>query len=94
MISHVRGPLLHTWSLLAAATVFSGWLGSQNAGVVQPRINVPIALVVLLIAIAKCRLVIRNYMEVRLAPSWLQRTCDAWLLLNLILVSSLYWFNL
>jgi len=35
---------------------------------------------VLLIALIKTRFVIRNYMEVRFAPFWLQRTCDAWLL--------------
>ena len=93
-MSYVRGPLLHTWSLLAAATVFSGWLGSRSAGSLHAGTNVLIALVVLLIAIAKCRVVMRSYMEVRFAPAWLQRTCDAWLLLNLAMVSSLYWFNL
>jgi hypothetical protein len=69
MTAYLRGPLLHTWLLLSAATVLSWGLGLESA-------------VIMLVAIIKCRFVIRTYMEVRLAPAWLQRTCDAWLILN------------
>jgi len=79
--------LVYTWLLLAAATVFSWWLGSTSY-------NVLTTVFILLIAIVKCRLVIRNYMEVRFAPSWLQLTCDAWLVLNFGMISSFYWFVL
>jgi hypothetical protein len=78
----IRHPLIHTWLLLAIATLFSCWLGSGKSHVLT-------TLAILLLAIIKCRLVIRNYMEVRFAPRWLQLTCDAWLLLNFAMLSAL-----
>ena len=47
---------------------------------------------IFIVAMIKCRLVIRHYMEVRFARSWLKWTCDVWLLLNLGMVFSFYWF--
>jgi hypothetical protein len=79
---YIRHPLIHTWLLLAIATVFSCWLGSGKSHALT-------TLAILLIAIIKCRLVIRNYMEVRFAPRWLQATCDAWLVLNFAMLSAL-----
>lgn len=49
---------------------------------------------VLLIALIKTRFVIRNYMEVRFAPAWLQLTCDAWLLCLFGLIACFYWVSL
>jgi hypothetical protein len=79
MARYVRGPLAYTWLALSFATLMSWLLGAK------------LPLLVLAIAIIKCRIVIRSYMEVRLAPSWLQRTCDAWLALNFAMGSSYYW---
>lgn len=79
MRGYFRRPLAYIWIVLAAATLMSWWLG------------VKIPLLVLAIAIIKCRVVMRSYMEVRLAPSWLQRTCDAWLALNFAMGSGYYW---
>ena len=79
--------LIYTWSFLALATLASWWLGHGASE--QGHALVP--LVVLIIAVIKCRVVIRNYMEVKRAPAWLQLSCDGWLLLNLAMASSLYW---
>ena len=79
MRGYFRGPLAYIWIVLAVATLMSWWLGAK------------IPLLVLAIAIIKCRVVMRSYMEVRLAPSWLQRTCDAWLALNFAMGSGYYW---
>jgi hypothetical protein len=85
---YIRHPLIYTWLLLATATLFSCWLGSGNT-LGSPKAQVLTTLAILLIAIIKCRLVIRNYMEVRFAPRWLQLTCDAWLVLNFAMLSAL-----
>jgi hypothetical protein len=94
MTPYVRGPLFYTWLFLVTATVFSWWLGSANGAEPHRPANVLVTLSILLIAIIKCRFVIRNYMEVRFAPSWLQWTCDAWLIFNFGMVSSFYWLVL
>ncbi|MET0282828.1 MAG: cytochrome C oxidase subunit IV family protein [Polyangiales bacterium] len=83
MTAYFRGPLFYTWLFLVSATLASALLGLEGkAGV---------ALIVLLIALVKCRVVIRTYMEVHAAPRWLRRSCDAWLLGNALMLSSPYW---
>ena len=90
MAGYFRGRLAYTWLFLSVVTLVSAWLGAQSDRA-QPRVHALLALLVLLIAVVKCRVVMRSFMEVRLAPSWLQRTCDAWLLLNLGMTSAFYW---
>jgi hypothetical protein len=46
--------------------------------------------IVLAIALVKCRLVIRTFMEVRTAPTWLRRSTDLWLILFWGAVLALY----
>jgi cytochrome c oxidase subunit IV len=87
MTNAVGKPLIYTWLFLAVATIASWWLG--HGAHEQLRALVPVA--VLTIAVVKCRVVIRTYMDVKRAPSWLQLSCDAWLILNLAMASSLYW---
>ncbi len=86
MRAYFKGPLFYTWLFLVAATVLSAVLGleGEQGGAV-------VALFVLLIALVKCRLVMRTYMEVRDAPRWLQRSCDGWLAFNALMLSSYYW---
>jgi hypothetical protein len=89
MRTYANHPLT-LWLVLVLATVVSWWLGSNDAnGSHQPAILTRTA--IFSVAIVKCRLVIRHYMEVRFAPPWLRWACDAWLLLNLGMVSSFYW---
>lgn len=89
MISNGRSPLVYTWLLLLAATLGGGWLGAENDSGSHAS-GFSIALAVLAIALLKCRLVIRNYMDVRFAPRWLRLTCDAWLVCNFAMISSFY----
>jgi len=91
MRTYLYHPLTRLWLVLLLATVLSWYLGSDGP-VTSRQAGVLSAVSILAVAIVKCRLVIRNYMEVRYAPSWLQWTCDAWLLLNFGMVSSFYWF--
>lgn len=86
MKRYFRGPLFHTWLFLLSATVLSALVGLENESG-----RAWVALLVLLIALVKCRLVIRTFMEVRHAPRWLQNSCDGWLLFNAVMLSSYYW---
>jgi hypothetical protein len=92
MRSYIRNRLTYIWLFLSIITIISWWVGSpQSANFSQA--NVPVTAVVLVIALIKTRFVIRNYMEVRLAPSWLKLTCDAWLLALFATISSFYWLG-
>jgi hypothetical protein len=70
--------------------VISWWSGSAR-GPHSHQADLWVTLVVLLIALVKTRFVIRNFMDVRLAPPWLQLTCDAWLLCLFGMISLFYW---
>ena len=77
--------LVQTWILLVIATLVSLWLGTSELA------SGPwIPLVILTIAITKCRFVMRNFMDVRAAPAWLKRSCDAWLVANFMMISAYY----
>ncbi|KWX24383.1 prokaryotic cytochrome C oxidase subunit IV family protein [Mycolicibacterium wolinskyi] len=62
------------WATLCVVTVVSWWLG-HGAAVA----SVPITVSVVALAAIKCRLIIREFMEVRTAPAWLRFGTDAWL---------------
>jgi hypothetical protein len=85
--------LAYIWLLLSILTVISWWFGTTNDNPDSRIADVLITIVVLLIALVKTRFVIRNYMEVRSAPFWLQQTCDAWLLCFFGLILCFYWFS-
>ena len=93
MTSYIRSPLTYVWLFLLIITVIS-WRAGSAHGANSYQANVLVTGVVLLIALIKTRFVIRNFMEVRFAPSWLQLTCDAWLLCLFAVVSGFYWFGL
>ena len=93
MTSYIRSPSVYVWLFLSIITVISWWAGSSH-GANSNQANVLVTGVVLLIALIKTRFVIRNFMEVRFAPSWLQLTCDGWLLCLFSVISGLYWFGL
>ncbi|HMI91508.1 MAG TPA: hypothetical protein VK509_09110 [Polyangiales bacterium] len=81
MAGYIRSPATFAWAFLVLATLVSSRLAAAPV-------------LVLLIAVTKCRVVMRSYMEVRFAPAWLQLTCDAWLALNFAMASSSYWLAL
>ena len=91
MAAHAQSSLIRTWLVLLLATLVAYLLGSR-LDLASRYERAIVAVSILLLAIVKCRIVIRNYMDVRFAPSWLQRACDSWLLLNAGMVLAYYWF--
>ncbi len=74
---------------LSAITVLSWWIGSKHA---EPdyRMNTAVTLGVLGIAAFKVRLIMREFMEVRHAPSLLRRLTDAWITLLFVALFGFY----
>jgi len=81
----VRKPVSIVWAALMLATCASTWLLSKNS--VTPKVA---TLAIMLIAAVKVRLVIRYFMEVRLAPLPLRLICDGWLLAVTALIVTVY----
>jgi hypothetical protein len=92
MTAYIRNTLTYVWLFLSIATVIGWQLGSTNDANSYQASGL-ITIFVLLLAIIKCRFVIRNFMEVRFAPSWLQMTCDAWLVVLFGIISTFYWLS-
>jgi Prokaryotic Cytochrome C oxidase subunit IV len=69
----------YVWIFLSAITLISWWLGPAHAGG-HAVASTAISIAVLAIALIKARLIIRYFMEVRIAPLWLRLFTDAWLI--------------
>lgn len=67
-----------TWLVLTAITIASWWLAPGHSSTTVGA-SVTVTVLVLALAAVKCRLIIRNFMEVRGAPHWLQWATDGWL---------------
>lgn len=66
------------WAGLSAITVVSWFLApAHHTGPVTASVGITVA--VLALALTKSRLIIREFMEVRTAPRWLQLATDGWL---------------
>jgi Prokaryotic Cytochrome C oxidase subunit IV len=66
--------------LIVSATVLSWYLGTGGGG--HPmQANLAISAAVIFIALFKVRVIMREFMEVGMAPAWVRRTSDAWLAL-------------
>jgi heme/copper-type cytochrome/quinol oxidase subunit 4 len=81
----LRKPVSVVWAALMLATCASTWLLSKNS--VTPEVA---TVAIMLIATVKVRLVIRYFMEVRLAPLTLRLVCDGWLLAVTALIVTVY----
>lgn len=68
----------YVWLALAALTVLGWWLAPSQPGA-PAGASTGVTVAVLAVALVKSRLIIRYFMEVRTAPTWLQRSTDAWL---------------
>ena len=66
------------WVVLSAITVASWWLAPGHSGG-HVGASIPITVVAIVLGFIKCRLIIRYFMEVRTAPTWLRHSTDAWL---------------
>ncbi len=79
------------WVLLVALTGVSWVFGSRPVGVTAaPH---PAGLALLAVAFFKARLVILYFMEVSDAPRPLRIIMEAWVLVALTAVSSMYWLR-
>jgi hypothetical protein len=65
------------WIVTSGLTVISWALATTRRGH-HLTSSVPEALAVLAIAAVKARFITQEFMEVRLAPTWLRRGVDAW----------------
>ncbi|MCX4098090.1 cytochrome C oxidase subunit IV family protein [Nocardia sp. alder85J] len=66
------------WAALTAITVVAWRLAPGHSDTAALSKGLVVAIVVL--AMIKCRLVIRYFMEVRHAPRWLRLATDTWLI--------------
>jgi hypothetical protein len=71
--------LTYVWIALSAVTVLSWWLGHRAHAHGHFVKSLPITVGVLAIGFVKTWLVIREFMEVRTAPTWLRLVTDGWL---------------
>jgi hypothetical protein len=79
----------YTWIALSVLTIASWWLTpAHSGGTVIP--SVPITIAAMCLALIKVRLIIRVFMEVRSAPSWLKRATDAWLIVLIASILAVY----
>lgn len=88
MIRYIKNPLTLVWALLTLSTVLS-WYISQSSDVAF-QMNTWITISVLVIAIIKAQMVIRYFMEVRIAPRWLKLTMISWSVILLVLLLVFY----
>ena len=92
MVLYFRSTLTYVWLLLSTLTIIVWWLGARGS-TSSLELGAISAVVVVLIACVKSRLVIRNFMEVSGAPTWLRVTCDSWLALTFGMIVSFYFLN-
>ena len=74
---------------LCAVTAISWWLGARN-GAAATSLDAHVTIGVLLIAAAKVRIIIMEFMEARHAPRLLRRLIDAWLALLISALLTVY----
>ena len=87
--NRAKNRLTVVWLVLAGLTVVSWALApAHSTGAVGA--SVPITIVVLTMAVIKSRLIIREFMEVRTAPTWLRASTDAWLVVMFGAVLAIY----
>jgi len=82
----VTSRITRTWALLSALTIVSWALAATRR--FSP--STAVTIVVLAIAAVKTRIVIRQFMDVRVAPHWLRRATDAWLAVLMAAIIGLY----
>jgi hypothetical protein len=80
--------LATVWFLLSAITIASWWIGSRHGHAFT--LNAVITFSVMAIAAVKVRLIIREFMEARHAPSRLRRITDAWIAFLFVTLLAVY----
>jgi len=69
-------------TLIVSVTILSWFVGTRG-GPHPTDANLAISGVVIFIALLKARVIMREFMEVGLAPAWVRWASDAWLVLFL-----------
>lgn len=80
--------VLWVWAALTASTLIAWRLTPGHTGTTGLDTGLIVGVVVL--ALVKCRLIIRYFMEVRRAPRWLRITTDIWLAATWIALLAVY----
>ena len=82
--------LTTVWLALSALTVASWGVSTavHHGAPADPSVAATVG--VLAMALVKVRLILRHFMEVGTAPSWLRRATDAWLAVFGIAVLAVY----
>jgi hypothetical protein len=70
--------LTWVWALLSVGTLLSWGLSKTHDAPAESSIVATLG--VLAVAFVKVRLILRHFMEVSTAPTWLRRVTDGWLL--------------
>jgi hypothetical protein len=81
--------LTATWMAAVVLTVGS-WGVATASGHVHGDVLTVAALLGLVLAGIKVRLIVRTFMEVHGAPAWLRRFTDGWLVTLLVALGALY----
>jgi hypothetical protein len=81
--------LLVVWLALVAVTLISWWIGS-NPGTREGASSTPVTYGVLSIAAIKIRVIMREFMEVRHAPTPWRRLTDGWTLSVIVALLAIY----
>ena len=92
-MSNLLRPTTLVWLLLMLATGIS-WRFGTDHGFERAAAHPAATLMIMLIALAKIRMVMRYFMEVSGAPLLLRLLCDGWLVLVGTVVLGLYWHGL
>lgn len=73
--------LMIVWLILTSMTLAYVWIDhtADHNGTLRASTVVTVSAIV--IAVIKVRIIFREFMEVRLAPAWLCRLTDAWVVL-------------
>ena len=82
--------LTYVWVILSAITVVASTLGRSTHVDGRLVASTTVTVCILAIALVKCRLIIRSFMEVRTAPTWLRRSTDLGLVVFWGAVLALY----
>ena len=83
--------LLLAWLILAALTLSYLWIDHTDTG--SLRSSALITSSVIVIALIKVRIILREFMEVRQAPVLLCRLTDAWVALIAVVLLSCYFIG-
>jgi Prokaryotic Cytochrome C oxidase subunit IV len=85
--------LLLVWAALVVVTLVSGWIGSRH-GQDDLRSSALVTCSVLSIAAIKVRVIVREFMEVRHAPSLYRRLTDGFTVFVVGALLAIYALNL